>query len=305
MQSHFVYFGLSSLELGLGGIVSFLLFRSKDRNTYWPIAILALWSAVPLLTLIWVRSLGPGTITPLRAYNLYFGVFWSFFFLQSVSGVLLTYNIFNAAMRPLKGLQSLGAIMYFWAATVSFTLAFTSAIEPPTSRLAPVTMLVDEFQRSASILTLSLVLFVCFAVRPMGLSARSRVVGAGLGLAIVSTLWLIDAKYIGTPRRLFDPAALYESSIRCVAECVWIYYFSRPEPKRKFVLLPTTSPFHKWNRISEMLGHEPGYVAIAGVPPEAFAEAEIEIFHRASAKMTAQERFNAAFKEEPPTLFSK
>jgi hypothetical protein len=78
---------------------------------------------------------------------------------------------------------------------------------------------------------------------------------------------------------------------------IWIYYFAVPEPQRKFILLPTTSPFHRWNQISELLGHDPGYVAIGGIPPDAFAAAEIEVFHRASAKMNALEAGSAV----PPT----
>ena len=51
------------------------------------------------------------------------------------------------------------------------------------------------------------------------------------------------------------------------------------------IILPTTSPFLRWNQISQALGDNPGYVAIAGVPPEMFADAEIEVMKRASRKM--------------------
>ena len=119
----------------------------------------------------------------------------------------------------------------------------------------------------------------------MGLSYKSRVFGVSVGLCIISTLHIIQAAYLVTPRELFSSYAVVQSIMQCCAQAVWIYYFAVPEPVRKFVLLPTTSPFHKWNAISELLGHEPGYVAIGGIAPEFFASAEIEIFHRASAKM--------------------
>lgn len=43
------------------------------------------------------------------------------------------------------------------------------------------------------------------------------------------------------------------------------------------ILLPTTSPFFTWNRISEALGDEPGYVAIAGFKPQMLAAAELKV----------------------------
>jgi hypothetical protein len=44
------------------------------------------------------------------------------------------------------------------------------------------------------------------------------------------------------------------------------------------ILLPTTSPFFLWNRISEALGDEPGFVAVAGFKPDMLAPAELVAF---------------------------
>jgi hypothetical protein len=67
---------------------------------------------------------------------------------------------------------------------------------------------------------------------------------------------------------------------------MWSAYFAFPEPKRRIIVLPTTSPFLRWNQISLALGDDPGYVAVGGIPPELFAPAELEVMRRASAKMT-------------------
>ena len=67
---------------------------------------------------------------------------------------------------------------------------------------------------------------------------------------------------------------------------VWSAYFAFPEPKRRIITLPTTSPFLRWNQISLALGDDPGHVAIGGIPPELFAPAELEVMRRASVKMT-------------------
>jgi hypothetical protein len=68
---------------------------------------------------------------------------------------------------------------------------------------------------------------------------------------------------------------------------IWSGYFAFPEPKRRIIVLPTTSPFLRWNQISIALGDDPGFVAISGIPPELFAPAELEVMRRASVKMNA------------------
>ena len=42
------------------------------------------------------------------------------------------------------------------------------------------------------------------------------------------------------------------------------------------VLLPTTSPFFFWNKVSEALGDAPGMVAVAGFTPDMLAPAELK-----------------------------
>jgi len=65
----------------------------------------------------------------------------------------------------------------------------------------------------------------------------------------------------------------------------WTAYFAIPEPRRRLIVLPTTSPFLRWNQISQALGDDPGFVAVGGVPPDLFAPAELEVMRRASIKM--------------------
>jgi hypothetical protein len=71
----------------------------------------------------------------------------------------------------------------------------------------------------------------------------------------------------------------------CAVLVLWIAYFALPEPKRRMIVLPTTSPFLRWNQISLALGDSPGHVAVGGVPPDLFSPAELEVMRRASVKM--------------------
>ena len=268
-----------------------LLIRGRDFKAYWPLLFVSTWEVIPYLTFLGIRQFGPSHhLTAQHAYTLYFYTYWSCFAVQAICAIILTYVILSAAMHPLKGLHSLGKIVYFWAAGISAVVALDNAISPSADSYALTTSLVAHLQRASGFIIFSLILFVCFAIRPMGLSLRSRIFGVSLGLGITSLTSAIQANYFAAQhRKLFSTYSVVQIATSCVADVIWIYYFAVPEPKRKFVLLPTTSPFHHWNRISELLGQEPGYVAIGGVPPESFAMAEIDIFKRASAKMKALE----------------
>lgn len=289
MSPNTLYIILSSCEIALGALTLTLLIRTKELKTYWPMLVVSMWQVLPFATLLYVRHLGKSRISPQHAYLLYFRNFWAAYALQAVCQILLTYTIFDGAMRPLKGLHRLGRIVYFWAASISVFFAANIAVSPNIARLELIRELVGQFQRASAIITVSLVIFVCAAIRPMGLSLRSRVFGSGLGLAIIALTNTLQANFFLQPRPLYGTYARIAIGIGCVSQIIWIYYFAVPEPKRRFVLLPTTSPFHHWNRVSELLGHEPGFVAIGGVPPESFAMAEIDIFKRASANMKALE----------------
>lgn len=282
----------SAFQVLLSLAVLALLLRGRELNAYWPLLVVSTWEIIPYLVFNGVRSFGPSHHMPAaHAYNVYFYTYWSTYAVQAICATILTYVILSAAMQPLKGLQSLGKIVYFWAAGISVIVALNTAAVPASDEHARTAAAVTHMQSASGIITFSLILFVCFAIRPMGLSLRSRVFGVSLGLGITSLTSALQASsFASHPRlKLFTPYALVQIGTTCLADVIWIYYFLVPEPKRKFVLLPTTSPFHHWNRISELLGQEPGYVAIGGVPPESFAMAEIDIFKRASAKMKALE----------------
>jgi hypothetical protein len=285
VSPHELYTLLSSFEVALGMVTLFLLVRAKEFRTYWPMLALSMWQVFPFFTLLYLQHLGKVRITPQRAYFLYFQVFWAAYALQAICQIVLTYTIFDAAMKPLKGLHRLGRVVYFWAASIAVFMAADIGISPNQGRYLLAQVVAGKFERASAIITVSLVIFVCAAIRPMGLSVRSRTFGSGLGLAIIALTNTVQANFFFQPRTLYSPYARITIAMSCICQLIWIYYFAVPEPKRRFVLLPTTSPFHHWNRISELMGQEPGFVAIGGVPPDSFAMAEIEIFKRASANM--------------------
>ena len=145
--------------------------------------------------------------------------------------------------------------------------------------------MITQLQQTSSILTLCLLLFVCFAIRPMGLSFRSRIFGVSLGLGVLAMVNLVNSAWLARYANMYSTFSLINGFAVGLTLLTWSAYFAFPEPKRRIITLPTTSPFLRWNQISMALGDDPGHVAVGGIPPELFAPAELEVMRRASAKM--------------------
>ena len=188
-------------------------------------------------------------------------------------------------MAPLKGLQTLGMLVFKWAAGISVAVALGSAFTPNMNGNEYLNAAISQLQRTQSILTLCLLLFVCFAIRPMGLSYSSRIFGISLGLGMMSTNDLVQSAWLSFRPDMQTSYNAINGVVICLIMATWTAYFALPEPKRRIIVLPTTSPFLRWNQISQALGDSPGFVAVGGVPPELFAPAELEVMRRASLKM--------------------
>ncbi len=122
------------------------------------------------------------------AYQVYFYVYWTSYALEAILSLLVIYSIFKLAMAPLKGLQTLGMLIFRWVAAISVAVAIGVAVSPHQSGIKFMTAMITQLQQTSSILTLCLLLFVCFAIRPMGLSFRSRIFGISLGLGFLATI---------------------------------------------------------------------------------------------------------------------
>jgi hypothetical protein len=216
--------------------------------------------------------------------------------------VAIIYDVFVQAMRPLKGLQRMGTLVFKWVAAVSILLGGVIAFGPHvfstgTPSSIAVTTIIERAQEGVHVLTLCLLLFVCIAIKPLGLTYRSHVFGIALGLGIISTTELVQAAWFWTTgaHSVYSPIYLFGTVGYLVAISTWTVYLAIPEPERKMILLPTTSPFFHWNRISEALGDAPGHVAI-GFKPSMISPVEAKVMTAMSK--AARQRESAAAAAE-------
>jgi hypothetical protein len=246
-------------------------------------------TTVSILTLYFrARLLG---IPPRTAYNVFAATSWTAGAVQFLLVLLVIYGVFNQAMKPLQGLHRAGKVVFRWVYGVSLALVLGMAIGPHLSSGSYISTVTGQIQQGISVLTLCLLLFVCFATRYLGLTFRSHIFGVSLGLGIWAMVSLVETAWYSSIAAASPYSAVYLFSAlgSCAALVTWGTYFALPEPERKMVLLPTTSPFFLWNRISEALGDEPGFVAIAGFKPDMLAPAELSVLKAASKRVREQE----------------
>ena len=265
--------------------IAFLL-RSKASGSYrYLVALLSVRLASDIVCLSLIHL---SIVEEHLAYRIYFCVYWGSYAVEAILSLLVIYSIFKLSMAPLKGLQTLGMLIFRWVAAISVAVSIGVAVAPHHYGLEFLLALVSQLQQTSSVLTLCLLLFVCFAIRPMGISHRSRIFGVSMGLGILATTDLVRAAWVSHNVDMYSTLNVVSGIAMCLTLCVWSTYFALPEPKRRLIVLPTTSPFLRWNQISLALGDDPGYVAVGGIAPELFAPAEIEIMKRASAMVPAK-----------------
>lgn len=266
----------------VAAIVCFLsigvIIRKRATKTYgFLLGLLGVRGAMAVITIAILFHRHALSLSVAQAYTLYFYSYWTSAVLQLVLKLLVIYAVYRVAMKPLDGLRRIGNIIFRWVAAVSIVLSTVVALGPHTKGTIWFDTLMSQAQQGECVLTVCLLVFVCFAARPLGLNFRSRAFGVALALGIESTASLVLSAWLATSsaQSLYSPVFAAGSVFSVVSVGVMLTYFALPEPERKLILLPTTSPYFLWNRISEALGDDPGVVAVAGFTPAMLTSAEL------------------------------
>jgi hypothetical protein len=240
-----------------------------------------------ILLLFFRKRLG---VSGIRAYEVYFYSHWVISVVEYALLLMIIYGVFRQAMKPLEGLHRAGNIVFRWVGGVSIALSVVLALGPHAAGPSAMANLSSQVQQGISVLILCLLLFVCFTTKYLGLTYRSHIFGVSLGLGVFAVVSLVESAWtVGGPPTLYSSVFVFSTIGSCAALLTWAGYFAMPEPERKMILLPTTSPFFLWNRISEALGDQPGFVAIAGFKPDMLAPAELAAFTAGSKRARERE----------------
>lgn len=275
---------LSFVEPAVCIAALFLIWSKRQSRSFFFLAAYLLVRSISDIVLL--RLVHSGTHFQYKwGYVMYFYLYWFSYAVEALLGFGIILSIYRLAMAPLQGLERLGMLMFRWAGAIAVAMAVMIALGPKVTSTMFIQRAVTQLQQTQSVLTLCMLLFVCLAIKPMGLSHRSKIFGVSLGLGITATMDLVGSAWLSGLSNLASVYSIFNGCAILLTLAVWMVYFAMPEPKRRMIVLPTTSPFLRWNQISLALGDEPGFVAVGEVTPDMFAPAEVEIMRRASLKM--------------------
>jgi hypothetical protein len=120
--------------------------------------------------------------------------------------------------------------------------------------------------RSQSVLALCMVTFLAFASQTLGVPFRSRIFGVAFGFGMMATNDLVTNALALRVTSLAGTINLVHEIVYLGAVALWAGYFLQPEPARRLVTMPVTSPLMRWNDIAQTLGNPAGQVAISYPP---------------------------------------
>ncbi|MHB1937649.1 MAG: hypothetical protein ACYCOR_13815 [Acidobacteriaceae bacterium] len=205
-------------------------------------------------------------ISGVHAYYVYFYVYWVSFGIGAILMLRVLHEMFRHAVRSIPGVQKLGQPIFLWAITVSLILAFASGMTPHTTGMNLLLASAQVLMRSQSVLALCMVTFLAFASQTLGVPFRSRIFGVTFGFALMASNDLITAAFAWRAPGLAVTANLVHEVIYLGAIALWAGYFLQPEPARRLVTMPVTSPLMRWNDVAQTLGNPAGQVAVSYPP---------------------------------------
>ncbi len=250
------------------------VYRAQKSRIYpalWQFLIFRAGLGLVLLSEGFLRHLQ--LISSNHAYNLYFFTYWPAYIVEAVLILRVLHEMFRHAMRSVPGVQSMGRPIFFWVVAVSTILACASGASSFANLFGNsgtvMGFLLDAGQilaRSQSVLALCLVSFLAFASNKLGVSFGSRVFGVTLGLGLMALGNLVNAAVLARIPSLTSSANIAFEVVYVASISIWCVYFLRPEPARRMVVVPVTSPLMRWNDVAHTLGNPAAQVAVSYPP---------------------------------------
>lgn len=198
-----------------------------------------------------------------RGYEFYFYVYWIAFIVSTILMLRVLHEVFQHVVNAISGIRGLGRPIYFWACAISVIVAFAAGMTPHSVGVSILPVAAQVLMRSQSVLALCMLAFLTFASSTLGVAYGSRLFGVTFGFGMMATGNLVAMALASHLQFLGSTANYLFESVNLAAMVLWAVYFLKPEPERKLVTVPTTSPLMVWNEIAKLLGHSAGQVAVS------------------------------------------
>ena len=186
----------------------------------------------------------------------YFYAYWVFSGLTGICSVAIICELLGAVLKPFIGLRDAGKLLFRWAAAVMVIMALVIACSSHTEGRNYLVSAVLELERCMRVVQCGLLLFVLCCSKYLGISTSNRAYGITLGFGLNASTCLIllsMSTYMGA--RFDHSLSLGMSAAYNLAAIVWMGYILKPEPARKVIHLPISSPLVRWNEIATAMGH--------------------------------------------------
>jgi hypothetical protein len=267
-MSKWLHFALPFfLEIPALAAVLYCVYRAQKNRIYpalWQLLIF--WMISDVVLLVEGMSHHLHLASSVNAYYAYFFTFWPAFAINAILMLRVLHEMFRHAVRSIPGVQQLGRPIFFWAIVISVILA---AAAGTTSNFAGMGFLLASGQvlaRSEAVLALCMLAFLAFASNTLGVSFSSRIFGVIFGFGLMATANLVNAALLSHVGSLASSANIPFAIVNVVAMSIWAVYFLKPEPARRLVAVPVSSPMMRWNDIAQTLGNPAGQVAVSYPP---------------------------------------
>jgi hypothetical protein len=180
------------------------------------------------------------------AYRLYFSVYWVGVAVESVLALFVLYSLFRLTLEPLQGLRKVGTLVFLGVCAIGIGLVLLSTLSTAQSGVRYAVAAISQLQRSQSLLTLAMLVFVSLAVRFAGVSRASKIFGVTVGFGIMAIVDLAQSSWLALHPNMETASNIIDGIVICAIVMLWTAYLALPEPERGEI--DSRSPLLRWDR---------------------------------------------------------
>ena len=230
-----------------------VIYRTGERKYIWKtvsdLGLIRL--AADILSLFALMLLARFPTSPMR--TAYFIYFYLSYFAQVGVEFKLFYEVYRKATVPFTGFSRWSKAIFAWIVVVMVVLTLTTIGNSNAgtdfwARAGINTM------RAVETVSVCVAAMLCYLVRSMGMSWRSKVFGIMGGFvlgSLASILQVVQVQMNLVSNQILTGLVTASSYVIFIT---WIGYAYLPEPLPRPVTLPADSPVYRWSQIASALG---------------------------------------------------